>query len=67
MSVRQYEEERQERERKLKEENKRLTNALESIQEELISIRGVNKTHDGEITGLCIEIRKVLNGCDYGE
>ena len=32
MSVRQYEEERQERERKLKDENKRLRKALEEIE-----------------------------------
>ncbi|TKI52845.1 hypothetical protein FC756_27005 [Lysinibacillus mangiferihumi] len=47
---------------KFREENKRLREALESAQSQLISIRGLDKVHDSEITGICAEIRKTLEG-----
>lgn len=46
---------------KSKEENVRLREALENTQEQLFSIRGMNKHHDNHITGLCIEIRQALS------
>lgn len=62
MSVRQYEEERQERERKLREENKRLRETLRKAKRQLLSIRGIDKSHDTEIMKLCIEVCRVLDG-----
>lgn len=47
---------------RLKEDNARLREALENTQEQLFSIRGMNKHHDNHITGLCIEIRQALSG-----
>lgn len=39
-----------------------LREALEHVQSQLFSIRGVNNIHDSEITGLCVEIRQALAG-----
>lgn len=39
-----------------------LESALVDIQNQLFSIRGKNNMHDAEITGLCAEIREVLEG-----
>ncbi|MGE7113213.1 hypothetical protein [Lysinibacillus sp. NPDC047702] len=47
---------------KVEEENQRLREALENVQNKLISIRGINNIHDNEISGLCIEIREALAG-----
>lgn len=47
---------------KVEEENQRLRRALEHVQSQLFSIRGVNNIHDSEITGLCVEIRQALDG-----
>lgn len=44
------------------EEIKRLRKALENVQDQLFSTRGLDKVHDSEITGLCVEIRKALEG-----
>ena len=49
---------------RLEHENKRLREGLENVQNQLFSIRGLDKVHDSEITGLCIEIRKALEGED---
>lgn len=46
-------------------EVERLQNALESVQSDLFSIRGVDSHHDSNITGVCANIRRVLNGDDY--
>jgi len=43
-------------------DNMRLREALESVQSQLFSIRGIDKVHDSEITGICAEIRKTLEG-----
>jgi len=45
-------------------EVERLRDGIETIQERLFSVRGLNGTHDGEITGACIAIRKLLEGDD---
>lgn len=41
-------------------ENKRLRKAFEDIHSQLSSIRGLNGSHDNEITGICVQIRQVL-------
>lgn len=46
-------------------ENARLRAALETIQNELFAIRGVDTRHDSNITSICVNIRRVLNGGDY--
>ncbi|MFJ7407504.1 MULTISPECIES: hypothetical protein [unclassified Lysinibacillus] len=43
-------------------ENKHLREGLESVQNQLFSIRGINKVHDSEITELCAGIRRTLEG-----
>lgn len=40
--------------------------ALESVRDQLFSIRGANKRHDTDITGLCIEIGEALEGVSNG-
>ncbi|AHN23911.1 hypothetical protein [Lysinibacillus varians] len=47
---------------KVEKENQLLREALESAQSQLISIRGLDRVHDSEITGVCSEIRKTLEG-----
>lgn len=47
---------------KVEEVNHQLREALESVQSQLFSIRGIDKVHDSEITGICAEIRKILEG-----
>lgn len=45
-------------------ENKHLRETLESVQNQIFSIRGIDKVHDSEITRLCAEIRRTLEGCE---
>lgn len=47
-------------------EIERLRAALETVQNELFAIRGVDSRHDSDITGICTNIGRVLNGGDYG-
>lgn len=50
---------------KIEEENKRLREALENAQSEIIPIRGYERKDVDGITSVCIKIRNVLDGEEW--